>query len=74
MMIREMSDGMARSIRISVYLKDGRSFRQRNVPPNFFGDHERVVSFWEGDVLMVYPMRDVEHVEYHFETTTTVTV
>ena len=51
------------NIVITVKLKNGELFENRDVPTSPFGDHEAVVSFWNECKLMVYPISDVEYVE-----------
>lgn len=53
-------------VKINVFLKDGRSFLDRDIPARVFGEFERVVSFWEADKVVVFPMRDVERIELCF--------
>lgn len=51
---------------INVFLKDGTSFLGKDISSKPFGDHDRVVSFWEGNVFMVYPLTEVERFELVF--------
>lgn len=60
-MIREPSS--MQNLTINVTLKDGTEFHGMDVTSNPFGQHERVVSFWVGDVLRMYPMSEVAFVE-----------
>ena len=48
---------------LNVTLKDGTEFHRMNITSNPFGDHERVVSFWVGNVIRVYPMSQIAFVE-----------
>jgi hypothetical protein len=50
-------------IQLTVKLKNGELFENKDVPPSPFGEHEKVVSFWHEDVLRSYPMSSVEYVE-----------
>lgn len=63
-MIREPKN--LQNMKINVTLKDGNFFRNKDIPPQPFGNHERMVSFWLGDVLRSYPMSEVEYVEFVF--------
>lgn len=60
-MVRELSS--MQSLTINVTLKDGTLFHGMDIPSNPFGQHERVVSFWVGDVIRMYPMSEVAFVE-----------
>jgi hypothetical protein len=60
-MIREPSN--MDNLTINVMLRDGTKFHGMDVTSNPFGQHERVVSFWFGDVIRMYPMSEVEFVE-----------
>lgn len=55
------------SMTISVMTKDGKYFSRADVPESPFGEHERVVSFWDGNNLKVIPMENVKHIMMHFE-------
>jgi len=48
---------------INVKLKSGDLFKNKDVTDNPFGDYEKIVSFWEGDKIRVYPLQDVEYYE-----------
>tara|TARA_R110000765_G_scaffold422660_1_gene530592 strand:- start:1248 stop:1439 length:192 start_codon:yes stop_codon:yes gene_type:complete len=48
---------------LTVILKDGRQFEKKDITDQPFGEHERVVSFWDGEVVKVFPMAEVA--EYH---------
>lgn len=54
------------NIVINVFLKDGTIFLGKDVTSKPFGDHDRFVSFWEGNVIMVYPLTEVERFELVF--------
>jgi hypothetical protein len=54
-------------IKINVYLRDGCKFIDKRIPDQPMGEHERVISFWEGDVLKVYPLDLVQRYEFTFE-------
>jgi hypothetical protein len=57
----------AESLTISVKLKDGREFENRDITDNPFGDNERVVSFWENDdTVLIFPMSEVAEYRLHF--------
>lgn len=60
-MIREPNN--TQNFTINVTLKDGTQFHGMDITGSPFGQHERVVSFWVGDVVRVYPMAEVAFVE-----------
>ena len=63
-MIREPQSG--RNVLISVYLKNGDVFENKDVPTQPAGEHEKVISFWDGDSIVVYPISEVHKWIYHF--------
>lgn len=64
-MLREVKN--RENAKINVDLKDGRKFLGKDIHSKPFGDYERVVSFWDGDALMVFPMDQVKEVALYFE-------
>jgi hypothetical protein len=55
-------------VSITVTLKDGTVFADRDVTSSPFGtDHMAVVSFWDNDNLIMIPMTEVAKVEMKFE-------
>lgn len=60
-MIREPRN--AENLTINVTLKDGTQFHGMDITSNPFGQHERAVSFWVGDVIRMYPMSEVAFIE-----------
>ena len=55
------------NMKVNVFLKDGTELLGKDVTPQPMGEHERVVSFWDGDVIKVYPFDLVERLEYTFD-------
>lgn len=53
------------SITISIYLKDGRKFENRNIS-NTVADTS-VVACWDGDNIRVFPMDAVREYVLHFD-------
>jgi hypothetical protein len=51
---------------ISVYLKDGTSYLEKDIPPQPFGKNDTIVSFWYNDKLVGIPMSEVSRVELIF--------
>ena len=51
------------NLTMNVMLKNGVIFTGMNITGKPFGDNERMVSFWHGDVIRMYPMSDVAYVE-----------
>lgn len=51
---------------ISVELKSGEYFADRNIPSNPLGE-KGFVGFWAGKVLRMYNLEDVKYYEFGFE-------
>ncbi len=50
--------------KMNLYLKDGRTFKYRDIPSAPFGENEHMVSFWETeDKISVFPLNLVEKIE-----------
>jgi hypothetical protein len=60
-MIREPSN--VKNLKLNVTLKDGTKFEGMDTTGSPFGQHERAVSFWIGDVIRMYPLTEVAFVE-----------
>lgn len=58
MPVREIHD--VSNLVMDVYLKNNESFKCCDVPPEFLGKHEKLLSFWLGDCLNAYPLEQVE--------------
>ena len=54
------------NLELNVFLKNGKTFLNKDVPNQPMGKNERVVSFWNDDRLMVYPMEQIDHIEIIF--------
>lgn len=52
---------------INVTLKDGTEYLGKDIPQAPFGQHDKVVSFWEGESLMIIPMTEVKHTALYFK-------
>ncbi len=63
-MIRKEAD--YNNMTITVYLLNGEVFKNCDVPAQFFGEHERMVSFYYKNTIYIYPMNQVEHIEISF--------
>ena len=50
------------NLKIDVLLKTGHMVKGADVTSSPFGDHERVVCWWEGDKVTIVPIADVERV------------
>lgn len=55
------------NITISVFLKNGTSFIDKDIPNSLFGQHESFVSFWDEDSIVVYPLDQVQYVQMKFK-------
>ena len=62
-MIREFKD--AHGMTVSVFLNNGTVYQYKDVPESPFGDNERYIAFWHEEKIMVFPMEQVEHIEFH---------
>lgn len=56
-------------LRVSVYLKNGDSYCQADTTPTPFGQDAslRVITIWVDGVLKVFPLENVEYMEFHFD-------
>lgn len=50
--------------KISVFLKDGQTFLNKDIPTKPFGDTERIVAFWNEDKILMIPMDQVDFIEF----------
>lgn len=48
---------------VTVKLKTGHIFRDKDITSGFSGNTERVISFWHNDSVRVYPLQDIEYYE-----------
>jgi hypothetical protein len=55
-------DPKTRNLKMSVFTKDGRTFLNRDIPSAPFGENERTVSFWNEDILLIFPLSEIEEV------------
>ena len=51
------------NFKINVFLKNGDCFNDKDIPNQPFGEDGRVVSFWDEDRLIVFPMDEIFCVE-----------
>ncbi len=52
--------------KISVFLRDGRSFLNKDITSKPFGDYEQMIAFWDGDKVVGIPLALVDHYEFSF--------
>lgn len=52
---------------VTVVLKSGEKFVGMDVTSTPMGEHDMVISFWLGDALRMYSLRDVEYIELRFD-------
>ena len=52
------------SMTVSIYLKDGRKFENRNVPTN---NNDSLVACWDEDKIRVFPLDAVKEYTLHFD-------
>lgn len=50
---------------ITVTLLSGIVYAKKDTPSQPFGDHDRFVSFWDGDDLVVIPLKLVREIKIH---------
>ena len=57
------------NLKINITLKDGTEYLGRDIPPKPFGEHERVVSFWDADgrAIIIIPMSEVKSIALYEE-------
>lgn len=60
-MIKDPSD--LKRMTITVKLRNGQLFANKDTTARPFGESERVVAFWQDGVIRTYPMDLVEYVE-----------
>jgi hypothetical protein len=51
------------NLTMNVVLKDGTKFEGMDMPSRPF-DNERFVSFWVGDAVRMYPIANVDYIEF----------
>ena len=49
---------------MTVILKDGSVFQNKDVPEYPFGEYEKLVAFWHEDKIRVYSMEAVQYIEF----------
>lgn len=52
------------SMTVSIYLKDGRKFENRNIPTNA---NDSLVACWDEDKIRVFPLDAVREYALHFD-------
>jgi hypothetical protein len=50
---------------VSVYLKNGERWEYKDIPIQPTGEYEKVISFFDDDNLIVYPLDQVEKYIFH---------
>ena len=53
--------------KINVILKDGTEYLGKKTTERPFGEHDRIVGFWDGDALVCIPMSEVKRVAIYFD-------
>jgi hypothetical protein len=53
-------------IKINITLKDGTEYLGKDIPEKPFGEHDRIVGFWEGEALILIPISEVKRVALCF--------
>jgi hypothetical protein len=68
-MVKNPTQEQLETLKLNVYLKDGREFLGCDVPQNPFGDGASMkgVSFWQEESLYYIPMSEVREVVIVFE-------
>jgi hypothetical protein len=54
-------DSDQKNLVVTVITVFGKIYSKCNIPSNPMGNHERVISFWDADRLMVFPLENVEY-------------
>lgn len=67
-MIKSFTAEELENLKINVVLKSGKSFLGKDVPPKPLGEHERVISFWDDNAIMCFPMEQVLYFSLYTET------
>ncbi len=52
------------NLKVNVFLKTGVSFLGKDITQRPCGDHDRIVAFWDGDVIIIIPMTEVKLIEF----------
>ncbi len=64
-MIRELKN--QEKLVVDIFLKDGRSFLGKDIPPRPTGEFERYVSCFDGEAVAVFPMEQVKEFALYVE-------
>ena len=64
-MIRKVEN--TESLSVSVYLKNGAVYTRCDVTDKLMGEHERFISFWYEDSILIFPLERVKRIVFHFE-------
>ncbi len=54
-------------MKINVYLRDGSKFIGKDITNQPMGEHDRIISFWDGNIIKIYPLDLVQRFEYTFD-------
>jgi hypothetical protein len=52
------------NLKVNIKLKNGTLFSNHNIPSSPFGEHEKFFSFWINNKIRIYPLKDIEFIEY----------
>jgi len=66
-MIKRPEEGKLDTLKLNVYLKDGREYLECDTTPKPFGEHDRIVAFWYAGALYCIPMSEVRQVTMMFD-------
>lgn len=66
-MIRIPNELETENMKINVYLKSGEEFKGKDLPPQPITDQEMFVSFWDGDIIKMFPLENIHKIEYYFD-------
>jgi len=64
-MIRDIEN--IEKTKVSVYLKNGNCFLKKDITSAPSGEHDRIVCFWDDDIIKIFPIDVVEYWEYSFD-------
>lgn len=66
-MIKNPTEEQQQNVTMSVLLKNGRQYKKMDITSQPSGQYERVLSFWDGDIVKVFPMGEVAEYHLHFD-------
>lgn len=65
-MIKDPTADQQEHLTLSVYLKNGKTYHNRDTSSTPFGGNELVVVFWDKGNLIVVPMSEVKQIKMNF--------